>query len=137
MATGRTRNGHNFPLTIALKEEKDDSLIEQAKIYCTDVLNYDPSNIRSLYQGVLWVFANISGLISFLPDGTIHNCNEYFIKTLLGYSKDELVGKDMTTIIPQFYDHLENGVDDNSMPLPPMDEEEEESVQSGATSTST
>ena len=46
-----------------------------------------------VYTGVVWVFANISGLISFLPDGTIHSINHNFALMLFGYSQSELIGK--------------------------------------------
>ena len=47
----------------------------------------------TVYRGVVWVFANISGLITFLPDGTLHSINENFALVLFGYSQEELVGK--------------------------------------------
>jgi len=47
----------------------------------------------TVYRGVVWVFANISGLVTFLPDGTIHSINENFALVLFGYSQDQLVGK--------------------------------------------
>jgi hypothetical protein len=46
-----------------------------------------------LYKGVVWVFANISGLITFLPDGTIHNINENFSLMLFGFKSSEIIGK--------------------------------------------
>ena len=47
----------------------------------------------TVYRGVVWVFANISGLVTFLPDGTLHSINENFALVLFGYSQDQLVGK--------------------------------------------
>ena len=41
----------------------------------------------------MWVFSNISGLVSVLPNGSIYSCNENFTLMLFGYSDDELVGK--------------------------------------------
>lgn len=46
-----------------------------------------------VFTGVVWVFANISGMITFLPDGTIHSVNDNFARMLFGYSQEELVGK--------------------------------------------
>ena len=46
-----------------------------------------------VYLGIVWVFSNISGLITFLPDGTIHTINENFAIMLFGYSSAALMGK--------------------------------------------
>lgn len=48
---------------------------------------------QQVYFGVMWVFANISGMITFLPDGTIQSINRNFALMLFGYTQDELVGK--------------------------------------------
>ena len=48
---------------------------------------------EGIYEGVIWVFANISGMITFLPDGTIHSINNNFALMLFGYSQSELIGK--------------------------------------------
>ena len=37
------------------------------------------------------VYAALSGMVSFLPDGTIHGCNHHFSLMLTGYSQDELL----------------------------------------------
>ena len=39
------------------------------------------------------VYAVLSGMISFLTDGTIHGCNHQFALMLLGYSQQELLKK--------------------------------------------
>ena len=39
------------------------------------------------------VYAALSGMISFLPDGTIHGCNHHFALMLFGYSQPELLKK--------------------------------------------
>ena len=76
-ATGRTRDGANFPLSIAVEVDSEDED------------DFD----EIVYRGVIWVFANISGLITFLPDGSIHSINENFSLMLFGYKTTELVGK--------------------------------------------
>ena len=56
----------------------------------------DPDNIqfsKFLYKGILWIFANVSGLISVTPDGEVHSCNDNFALTLFGFSEKELVGE--------------------------------------------
>lgn len=39
------------------------------------------------------VYAALSGMVSFLPDGTIYGCNHHFAVMLLGYSQEELLKK--------------------------------------------
>ncbi len=39
------------------------------------------------------VYAALSGMISFLPDGSIHGCNNQFTSMLFGYSQEELFKK--------------------------------------------
>ena len=46
-----------------------------------------------IYTGVVWVFANISGMISILPDGTINSINQNFASMLFGYSEIDLIGQ--------------------------------------------
>ena len=46
-----------------------------------------------MYNATFWVFANISGMITLLPDGTIHSINHNFALMLFGYSEEDLVGK--------------------------------------------
>ena len=86
-ATGRTRDGANFPLSIAVEVDSEDE----------DDLD------EVVYRGVIWVFANISGLITFLPDGSIHSINENFSLMLFGYKTTELVGKVSLIVILVFY----------------------------------
>ena len=46
-----------------------------------------------MYEGIVWVFTNISGMITFLPDGSIHSINNNFALMMFGYSSQELIGK--------------------------------------------
>ena len=46
-----------------------------------------------VYLGTIWVFANISGMITFFSDGTINSINNNFALTLFGYTASELEGK--------------------------------------------
>lgn len=39
------------------------------------------------------VYTTISGLITILPDGTIHSCNSNFVSTLFGYRQEQLLEK--------------------------------------------
>ena len=75
-ATGRTREGHSFPLSIKISRA-----VPAADAH------------SELYVGVVWVFANISGMITILPDGTIHGINNNFALMLFGYTAETLEGK--------------------------------------------
>ena len=46
-----------------------------------------------VYSATVWVFANISGMITLLPDGTIHSINHNFALMLFGFSEEDLIGK--------------------------------------------
>jgi len=85
-ATGRTKDGATFPLSITLKPKygKDLKKLDRDKDFADDQL---------FYKGMVWVFANISGLVTFTADGTIYSCNHNFSLMLFGYHENELVGK--------------------------------------------
>lgn len=114
-ATGRTRDGSSFPLSILLEPLSD---VEEGQ--------GGSAHSPVVYRGVLWVFANISGMITVLPDGCIHSCNTNFSLMLFGYSQSQLQGKHITVVIPSFYDDFEY-LDTDSVPLPPLDDDEEDS----------
>ncbi|XP_064652931.1 PAS domain-containing serine/threonine-protein kinase-like isoform X2 [Lineus longissimus] len=78
-----------------------------------------------IYEGVVWVFANISGMVTFLQDGTIYSCNEHFSTMLTGYRQQEIFGKDVSFLIPDFYEDLDLADQDSSMPLPPIDDDDD------------
>ncbi|GIY35889.1 hypothetical protein CDAR_44721 [Caerostris darwini] len=113
--TGRTKDQFIFPLSIEVapcSEEESDSG-------------------EQFYEGIIWVFNNISGLITLLPDGTLHNCNANFSLLFFGYSQEELIGKNISCIIPSFYDEYEY-LDTESMPLPLFDDDEDSNAKCGA-----
>lgn len=83
-ATGRTKDGYNFPLTMVIKPKTQQELKKAGWIIPDGTV---------AYKGLVWVFANISGLISFTPDGVIQTCNHNFSLLLFGYHESELVGK--------------------------------------------
>ena len=84
-ATGRTRDGASFPLSIAVNVDD----LEETDADLCHTIDED----KLVYRGVVWVFANISGLVTFLGDGTIHSINENFSLMLFGYKPTELIGK--------------------------------------------
>ena len=44
-------------------------------------------------SGKVIVYSAVSGMLSFLSDGTIHGCNHHFALMMFGYSQQELVKK--------------------------------------------
>ncbi|XP_029650584.1 uncharacterized protein LOC115223969 isoform X1 [Octopus sinensis] len=97
-ATGKTLDGSIFPLTIHVhpidtaSDEEDNSLRQDSACRLT-----------SIFEGVVCIFSTITGLITFFPDGTIHSINHHFALMLFGYSSSELIGKTISTLIPDFY----------------------------------
>ena len=85
-ATGRTRDGATFPLSISLKPKYGKDLKKLDR-------DGDFSDDKLFFKGMVWVFANISGLVTFTPEGAIHSCNHNFSLLLFGYQGNELVGK--------------------------------------------
>ncbi|XP_035218513.1 PAS domain-containing serine/threonine-protein kinase-like isoform X2 [Stegodyphus dumicola] len=123
-ATGKMKDGSHFPLSIKIrpctrsygtlmKEQKQGERTESKDI---------------TYEGTVWVFNNISGMITLLPDGTIHSCNTNFSLILFGYSQNELVGKNISFLIPSFYEDLEF-LDTDSMALPPFDDDDDSNAK--------
>ncbi|XP_033105497.1 PAS domain-containing serine/threonine-protein kinase-like [Anneissia japonica] len=130
--TGRTKDGSTFPLSALVKPiptslplpDVVEAAKAQASLKNSQEFSSTSGNVGLCYQATIWVFANISGMLSFLPDGTIHSVNHNFSLMLFGLSKDKLVGKHITHLIPEFYDHLDI-IDDGSMPLPPFDDDDD------------
>jgi hypothetical protein len=84
--TGRTSDGSPFPLTLSLApQEPPQGIIEPNE--------YEEDSPSSLWDGMVLVYASLSGMISFFSDGTIHGCNRHFSSMLLGYAQNELIGK--------------------------------------------
>ncbi|XP_039551037.1 PAS domain-containing serine/threonine-protein kinase isoform X2 [Pimephales promelas] len=59
-----------------------------------------------LYSGSVCVFAPSSCLLTLLPNGTIHSLNNPFSSMLFGYSSSQLHGKNITYLIPAFYERV-------------------------------
>ncbi|XP_067219777.1 PAS domain-containing serine/threonine-protein kinase [Chanodichthys erythropterus] len=73
--------------------------------------NRTPSGGKSgtggvLYSGSVCVFAPSSCLLTLLPNGTIHSLNNPFSSLLLGYNSSQLLGKNVTYLIPAFYERV-------------------------------
>lgn len=81
-SVGRARDGTTFPLSLKLKSQPNSEEATTSEV----------APVRG-YWASIWVFCTISGLITLLPDGTIHGINHSFALTLFGYGKTELLGK--------------------------------------------
>nr|XP_035941490.1 PAS domain-containing serine/threonine-protein kinase [Halichoerus grypus] len=107
-SVGRAKDGTTFPLSLKLTSE------------CSSEVVGDGSAAPELgYSASIWVFSTISGLITLLPDGTIYGINHSFALMLFGYGKTELLGKNITFLIPGFY-HYMGLACDTSLPLPDL-----------------
>ncbi|XP_065736273.1 PAS domain-containing serine/threonine-protein kinase [Phocoena phocoena] len=99
-SVGRAKDGTTFPLSLKLNSEPGSE--EAADGEAAPDWGYSAS---------IWVFSSISGLITLLPDGTIYGINHSFALMLFGYGKDELLGKNITFLIPGFYHYMDLACD--------------------------
>ncbi|XP_033085397.1 PAS domain-containing serine/threonine-protein kinase isoform X2 [Trachypithecus francoisi] len=107
-SVGRARDGTTFPLSLKLKSQPNSE----------EATTREAAPARG-YWASIWVFCTISGLITLLPDGTIHGINHSFALTLFGYGKTELLGKNITFLIPGFYSYMDLACD-SSLQLPDL-----------------
>ncbi|NXW31145.1 PASK kinase, partial [Phaetusa simplex] len=118
-AVGQSREGNMFPLSLKLQV----SLLEedQAAVQKDDVpqAEKEGSFTGYHYSATVVVFSTISGLITVQSDGTICGIKDSFALMLFGYEKKELLGKNITFLIPGFYNNVERS-SDCSLPLPPL-----------------
>ncbi|XP_048200340.1 PAS domain-containing serine/threonine-protein kinase isoform X2 [Perognathus longimembris pacificus] len=105
---GRARDGTTFPLSLKLKARPSSEAAAEDKV--AQGLGYHAS---------VWVFCTISGLVTLLPDGTIYGINHSFALMLFGYGKTELLGKNITFLIPGFYHYMDLAYD-SSIHLPDL-----------------
>ncbi|XP_030350072.1 PAS domain-containing serine/threonine-protein kinase isoform X2 [Strigops habroptila] len=119
-AVGRSREGNMFPLSLKLQV----SLLEedQMTMQKDGVLQAEKGSSFTgyHYSATVVVFFTISGLITVKSDGTICGIKDSFALMLFGYEKKELLGKNITFLIPGFYNNMERS-SDCSLPLPPLD----------------
>ncbi|XP_043557681.1 PAS domain-containing serine/threonine-protein kinase isoform X1 [Chiloscyllium plagiosum] len=127
-AAGRAKDGTTFPLSIKLNDKglqgpssEDHQPPHPPDLSYAAVPVEDDVNQKVVFSGVVWVFTTISGLITLLPDGTIHSLNNNFALMLFGYESRELQGKNITFLIPGFYDYMDP-IDDGFIPLPLLDD---------------
>ncbi|NWI90361.1 PASK kinase, partial [Pitta sordida] len=117
-AVGQSREGNMFPLGLKLQV----SLLEEAQAGAQkeEVLQTEGSPLPGYqYSAVVVVFSTLSGLITVQSDGIICGIRDSFALMLSGYEKKELLGKNITFLIPGFYNYMERN-SDCSVPLPPL-----------------
>lgn len=107
-SVGRARDGTTFPLSLKLKSEAPGEAVAEGTA----------APARG-FSASVWVFCTISGLITLQPDGTVYGINHSFALMLFGYGKAELLGKNITFLIPGFYQYMDLA-DDSSVQLPDL-----------------
>ncbi|NXO86762.1 PASK kinase, partial [Sitta europaea] len=116
-AAGRSRGGTTFPLS--LKLEVSHLQQEQAAVQKDESPQTGGSLPGYQYSATVVVFSTISGLITVQSDGIICGITESFALMLFGYEKKDLLGKNITFLIPGFYNNMERS-SGSSLPLPPL-----------------
>ncbi|KAM9274844.1 PAS domain-containing serine/threonine-protein kinase [Cariama cristata] len=120
-AVGQSREGNMFPLSLKLQVsllEEDQAAVQKDGVSQTEK---DDSFTGCHYSATVVVFSTISGLITVQSDGTICGIKDSFALMLFGYEKKELLGKNITFLIPGFYNNMERS-SDCSLPFPPLDD---------------
>ncbi|NWS73898.1 PASK kinase, partial [Crotophaga sulcirostris] len=118
-AAGQSRDGNVFPLSLTLQVnllEEDQAAVQEAGV---PQIEEGSSFTGCHYSATVVVFSTISGLITLRSDGTICGIKDSFALTLFGYEKKELLGKNITFLIPGFYNNMERS-SDCSLPLSPL-----------------
>ncbi|XP_070609335.1 LOW QUALITY PROTEIN: PAS domain-containing serine/threonine-protein kinase [Erythrolamprus reginae] len=121
-SVGRAREGTTFPLSLKLKvKPRVDEVISvsddpPSAMDVEALESSTPLPVDCCFSATIWVFTTISGLVTIQADGTIYGINNTFSLMLFGYEKKELLGKNITFLIPGFYKNMENT--DSSLQLP-------------------
>ncbi|NWV34542.1 PASK kinase, partial [Grantiella picta] len=116
-AVGQSKEGDMFPLSLKLEVshlEEEKSAVQKDEIPQTEV-----SLPGYQYSATVVVFSTISGLITVQSDGIICGIKDSFALMLFGYEKKDLLGKNITFLIPGFYNNMERS-SGCSLPLPPL-----------------
>ncbi|KAM6442680.1 PAS domain-containing serine/threonine-protein kinase isoform 2-T2 [Liasis olivaceus] len=112
-SVGRAREGTTFPLSLKLKVNLPvDEVIsvsdDPLPAMDVEALENSTSLPRDgCFCATIWVFTTISGLVTIQADGTIYGINNTFSLMLFGYEKKELLGKNITFLIPGFYKNMD------------------------------
>ncbi|KAM9789360.1 PAS domain-containing serine/threonine-protein kinase [Neosynchiropus ocellatus] len=62
------------------------------------------------YTGTVWVFAPMSILLLLRPDGSIYSIQDRLALALFGYSKEELLTRSISFLMPGFYEWMSEPV---------------------------
>ncbi|NXY08226.1 PASK kinase, partial [Pteruthius melanotis] len=116
-AVGRSREGNMFPLSLNLQVSHLEE--EQAAVQEDEVPQREGSLPSYQYSAKVVVFSTISGLITVQSDGIICGITDSFALMLFGYEQKDLLGKNITFLIPGFYNNMERS-SSCSLPLPPL-----------------
>ncbi|NWI51809.1 PASK kinase, partial [Calyptomena viridis] len=114
-AVGRSREGDMFPLGLKLQVSPLEE--DQAVVQKEEMLQTESSLPGYQYSATVVIFSTISGLITVQSDGIICGIKDSFALMLFGYEKKELLGKNITFLIPGFYNNMERSSD---FSLPPL-----------------
>ncbi|XP_068136731.1 LOW QUALITY PROTEIN: PAS domain-containing serine/threonine-protein kinase [Hyperolius riggenbachi] len=101
---GVSRDGVTFPLGLTIIED----------------LTEDVSSVEEYYASIT-ALSSTSGLITLLPDGSIKSLNGTFSRFLLGYDRSQLLGKNITVLIPGFFHFMRSTDEEHSLLSPPED----------------
>ncbi|KAM6152747.1 PAS domain-containing serine/threonine-protein kinase [Erethizon dorsatum] len=101
-SVGKAKDGTTFPLSLKLRPKRGREAVAVGKAVAEGEAAPEQG-----YWASVWVFCTISGLITLLPDGTIYGINHSFALMLFGYGKTELLGKNITFLIPGFYHYMD------------------------------
>ncbi|KAK9401097.1 PAS domain-containing serine/threonine-protein kinase-like [Crotalus adamanteus] len=133
-SVGRSREGTTFPLSLKLKVNPPiDEVISVSDdpppaMDAEALENSTSLPIDCCFCASIWVFTTISGLVTIQADGTIYGINNTFSLMLFGYEKKELLGKNITFLIPGFYKNMDKT--DSSLQLPQSRESYAENTNS-------
>ena len=87
--TSRTKDLVPFPSTIKVRLHDPDF----HQLYIERTPEYKRQLSKFHYKGFLWVFSNVSGLLTVDNSGKVTSCNDNFLRIFLGYFETELIGK--------------------------------------------
>ncbi|NWR42647.1 PASK kinase, partial [Regulus satrapa] len=117
-AAGRSREGAMFPLSLKLEVSPLEQE-EQAAAQKDELAQTQGSLPAFQYSATVVVFSTISGLITVQSDGIICGITDSFALMLFGYEKKDLLGKNITFLIPGFYNNMGRS-SGCSLPFPPL-----------------
>ncbi|XP_046651187.1 PAS domain-containing serine/threonine-protein kinase-like [Daphnia pulicaria] len=87
--TGSNESKQSFPLTLRLDHYEGDSVTSLS----------ETTSLLPSYSATIWVFTNLSGMLLVTTEGLIIDCNSIFAQLALGYSREQLIGKDLGDVL--------------------------------------